>query len=241
MSLDNVWYPYAVKLPTPEITHLTDISVNHNQQIITETQAGSAVPCFVGIGSINPEIPFSTRQLKSILDTISADTDGEGIVRNMTADQVDIWYRAGKPMSVREDITASKHLLGRITNASMMHWNTIRVVQDGFCEVDVSIITAKISAGSTVISWLGQQQAPTRTGCERTYGLGPVELNGVALKGVTAATFSSGVVPEPRSGDGIANNIYNGVRNYHVTCELQMDDLSEIYGSEGAGKIYGLG
>lgn len=233
MALENIHYPFALKLPNPEITHLTDIGPDRGYQIVTETQAGSPVPCFVGVGSTDPVMPFTTRQLKSVMDTLTVDY----LVRDLSAGTVTLWYQAGKPMEIRELPTTSKHIAAQLVTSAMMFWNTIRVQQGSVAEIDVSLVTAKRGVSDPML-WLGSQQLPSRDGCQRVYGMGPVYLNSTLLEGVTGWTMTSNAQTEPVISDGETSNSYQGIRSYHPQVQLQSTNLAEIAATSFGGDAF---
>jgi hypothetical protein len=233
MALDNVYYPHALKLPTPDITHFTDITPDRGQQVVMETQAGSTTPCFVGVGSVNPTVGFTSRSLKPIMDTI----DIEYIVKDLSSDTVDLWYRAGKPMEIREDDASPVHKVGRLQNSAMLFWSQLTVSTGNIAEIQASIVTAKRQAADTMV-WLGDQTLPSRSGCQNVYGLGPVYLDNVKLEGVTGWTLSSNVSLEPVSADGVPSNVYNGIRSYHVQCTLDTNQADLLDTTSLGGDSY---
>lgn len=230
MALDHVFYPYAVRLPSPEITHFVDISADRGYQTVTQSVAGRPTPCFVGVASANPSLSFTTQQVKSVLDVL---TDSS-LVRDLSADTVSLYYRAGKVMGIREDLADSVHAVAQLANSSMLYWTTISAQQGSVASVQCQLVTAKRGVADTMV-WTGSQPLPVVAGCQRLYGMGPVYHNGVLLSGVSGWTLTSNVSLEPVTSDGEKANSYIGVRSFHPQVRLQSNRLAEITNSSFGG------
>ena len=232
MSLDNVYYPHALRLPSPEVTHLDDVSPDRGLQVIMQRQAGSPAPCYVGVASTDPTLSFSTPSLKPVLDSINGGV--EGIVRDLSGDNVELYYRAGRAMEIREDSSDTVHVAARLSASAMMFWTQLSVQTGSVAQLQANIVTAKRGLSDPMI-WLGEQQLPGRAGCSRIYGMGPVYLNSNKLDGVTGLTLSSNVQTEPIRAGGSTTNVYQGVREYHVQCQLNMHDISQLHEDNEGG------
>jgi len=233
MALDRVYYPHALKLPSPEITHISEISPTRGFQMVFESAAGAPHPCFAGVQSSDPGMAFSSRQLKSILDTCTS----YRICRDLSAGDVTLWYRAGKPMDVRELEATSVHIAAQLVASSMLIWSTIRAQNAQVAEIDCNLVTAKRGILEPM-AWLGSQPLPASAGCSRIYSLGPVYHNGVLLNGVTGVTVTSGIQQEKISADGTPYPTYQGVRDYHIQASIQSSNLAEIVNSSNGGDSF---
>jgi hypothetical protein len=200
---------------------------------MTESTAGSPHPCFAGVAQADPSISFTSRQLKSIIDTCTSSY----LARDLTGADVELWYRAGKPMDIREQSTTPVHVVARLTASAMLFWSTLRANQGSVAEIDAQIVTAKRGVDDPMV-WLGAQQLPAVAGCQRIYGLGPAYLNGNKLDGVTGWTLSTGAQTEPIAGDGERANIYQGIRNYSVNVALQTNDMNQLTDSSFGGDVF---
>ena len=230
MALQRVYYPAAIRLPSPEITHLSDVSPDRGYQVLTESTAGSPNPCFVGVENADPDITFTSRQLKSILDTCTA----KGLARDLSAGIVDLWYKAGKPMEIREDPTTAVHAVARLATSAMLYWSSLRVATGSVAEISARLVTARRGVSDPMV-WLGAQQLPALSGCQRIFGMGPVRMNGVLLEGVSGWTLNTNPVLEPVRSDGEKTNTYQGIRSFHPVVTLNSNNLNEITNSSFGG------
>jgi hypothetical protein len=230
MALQRVYYPAAIRLPSPEITHLSDVSPDRGYQVLTESTAGSPNPCFVGVENADPDITFTSRQLKSILDTCTA----KGLARDLSAGIVDLWYKAGKAMEIREDPTTAVHAVARLTTSAMLYWSSLRVATGSVAEISARLVTARRGVSDPMV-WLGAQQLPALSGCQRIFGMGPVRMNGVLLEGVSGWTLNTNPVLEPVRSDGAKTNTYQGIRSFHPVVTLNSNNLDEITNSSFGG------
>ncbi|TXH41658.1 MAG: hypothetical protein E6Q97_37110 [Desulfurellales bacterium] len=234
MALQRVYYPAAIQLPSPEITHISDMAPSRNYQVVVERTAGSPTPCFVGVETADPDLSFTTRQLKTVLDVCTS----KYICRDLSAGTVDIWYRAGKAMDIREAPTTAVHLVGRLTQSAMLCWSSLRVATGSTADMSARIVTARRASVVDPMIWLGSQQLPTLSGCNRIYGMGPVRLNGNLLEGVTGWTLGINPTMEPIRSDGAKTNTYQGIREYHPVVTLNSNNAAEIADSSFGGDSF---
>lgn len=230
MALPRVYYPAAIRLPSPEITHLSEVSPDRGYQILTESTSGSPNPCFVGVETADPDITFTSRQLKSIIDVCTA----KHLARDLSAGTVDLWYKAGKAMEIREDPTTAVHAVARLVTSAMLYWTNLRVTTGTVAEIAARLVTAQRGVSDPMV-WLGAQQLPALSGCQRIFGMGPVRLNGVLLEGVTGWNLATNPVLEPVRSDGSKTNTYQGIRTFHPVVTLASNNLDEITNSSFGG------
>ena len=230
--LTRVMYPYGIKLPSPEITHLSSVSPDFNYQIVNESQSGRPVPCFVGVQTADPTLMFTTRSLKTVLDTVSGGS--LALVRDLSAGEVDVLYKSGKAMDIRELDATPVHAIARMTNSAMLYWDTITANQGSVAEVSCRLVTAN-RTGADPLVWLGTQALVTAGACDRIFALGPVYLNGTLMKGVTGWTMTSQVQAEPLTTDGAKTPNYQGIRSFNPMISLQTHNMDEITGATFGG------
>lgn len=230
MALQRVYYPAAIQLPSPEITHLSDVSPDRGYQVLTESTSGSPNPCFVGVETADPDISFTSRQIKTIIDVCTS----KYLARDLSAGTVDLWYKAGKAMDIREDPTTAVHAVARLVTSAMLHWSSLRVSTGSVAEISARLVTAQRGLSDSMV-WLGAQQLPTLSGCNRIFGMGPVRLNGNLLNGVTGWTLNTNPVLEPIRSDGAKTNTYQGIRSFHPVVMLNSNNLDEITASSFGG------
>lgn len=231
--LDHVHYPHALQLPSPEITHFTDVNPDRGYQIVTQTVAGKATPCFVGVSSANPVIPFTTQQLKSVLDALTTDS----LAVDLSASTVYLYYRAGKPMANREDLATAVHNKAQLANSAMLYLQSLSVNQGSVAELSCQIVTAKRGASDPMV-WVGSQSLTAAAGCQRLYGMGPCYLNSTLLEGVTGWNMSFNVGLESVPSDGEKVNSYIGIRTFHPQIRLSSMNMDEIINSSFGGDSF---
>ena len=223
MALSNAFYPYAIRLPSPEITHFTSVSADMGYDVIQQTVAGAPSPCYIGVAGSNPSVSFTTQQIKSVLDTCTSNA----LCRDLSDVTVDMFWRAGKPMDIRESSTASVHLEAQLDQSAMLYWESLSVNQGEVAEISAMLVTAKRGAAEPLV-WTDSQQLPVVAGCGNLYGLGEVYLNGTLLQGITGVSISNNVSLEPIRSDGERAITYTGIRSYSPVVSLNSNDLNEI-------------
>lgn len=230
MGLERTYYPHSIRLPSPEITHFSSVSPSMNYSIAMQSVAGQAAPCFVGVSNANPAIEFTTQQLKSVLDTCTT----SALCKDLSGGTVELYYRAGKPMEIREDIATAVHARAQLAASAMLYWSGINVTQGEVAEISASLVTAKRGVAEPLV-WTGDVALPAVAGCQNLYGLGPCYLNDTLMTGVTGVSINNNVQLEPVRSDGEKTNTYIGIRSFHPQVELQTNDLDEITGATFGG------
>lgn len=233
MALQRVYYPTAIRLPSPDITHISDMSPARNYSVVTERTSGLPTPCFVGVENADPDLPFTTRQLKTVIDVCTS----KYLCRDLSPGTVDVWYRGGKAMDIREDASSAAHIVGRIANAAMLCWSSLRVNTGSVAELSCRIVTARRGVSDPMV-WLGSQALPAVSGCSRIYSMGPCYLNGVLMNGVTGWTLATNPIMEPVRSDGAKTNTYQGIRDYHPVATLSSNNLDEIAAAAFGGDAF---
>lgn len=232
MALSNAFYPRSIHLPSPNITHFTSVNPDMGYSYTMQRVAGLASPRYEGVSGTNPTISFTTQQIKSVLDTCTV----ENICKDLTGDNVDIYYRAGKPMEIREDTSSAVHVKGQLALSSMIFWEGISVRMGSVAECSARIVSAKRGAAEPLV-WTGSSTLPTATVDETLYGMGPVYLNSSQLTGITGFSIQNNVELEPIRADGERALSYQGIRSYSPMITLSTNDVNAIadatYGGDG--------
>lgn len=233
MVLSNAFYPRSIHLPSPDITHFTSVNPDMGYQYTMQRVAGLPTPRYEGVSGSNPTISFTTQQIKSVLDTCTV----SGLCKDLSGDTVDMYYRAGKPMEIREDTSSSVHVQAQLALSSMIFWESISVRQGSVAELGARIVTAKRGAAEPLV-WVGSTTLPTATIDDTLYGMGPVYLNSSQLTGVTGFTINNNVELEPIRSDGERALGYQGIRNYSPQITLSTNDMNEIADATYGGDAF---
>ncbi len=233
MSLTRVHYPYAIQLPSPVLTHLTNVSANMGYQTVVQSVAGATAPCFVGVNPPSPVISFDTTDLKSILDLVDIDA----LAKDLTAGTVSFWYRAGKAMAMREASATLVHVKADMATSAMLLWDQISATNSPGQPATMStrLLLAKRGATDPLV-WTGSQALPAISqACQPLYALGPVKINTVLQTGVTGWTWDNNVELEEILTDGESSMSYRGIRSYHPQVQMQSNELSAMTGATYGG------
>lgn len=221
---NRIWYPHALQLPTPEITHFTDVSADHNYSVVAESSGSSPFPCFVGASSAAPAIAFSTRQLKDIFDTV----DEYDISKELSAGDLDLFYAAGKPNAWREDASTTEHIRGRWSTKSMLYWNTLRVQQGVPAEIDCMIASAIPAAGGNPVVFTDHVALEGTASCKPTYMLGPYYVDGQKMIDNLDLVITNNLTPMPISSGGSTAPVYLGLGHAVPTLAISTNQLDQL-------------
>jgi hypothetical protein len=125
MTTDVVFYPHALRATAiaggAELfctTLLDDITTSNNFQDLTSYASAQVGPQFTGAHMAAPDFRFSSPQLGTLLSVLAA---GEYYIsRDLSAYNVDGWYRAGHNLGQREADATLAHLQLRMQANAML-------------------------------------------------------------------------------------------------------------------------
>jgi len=224
MALANTYYPHAILFgASPTITQLTDVDASNNVQDFMEFSASEFGPQFVGLMAANPNINFTTRDLKTVFD----DLDDEDLAVNLSAGNVDLWYKQGKPLGTRTaDITAA-HIRARLTTNAMAYWRSFRVRQGQAAELACSLVTQWDGTNDPLI-FTGSTALSGTSAVNQVYSLGLVDINGTDLTGVTSVDWDNNVRLETISSDGEAFPGFVGIETMSPEITIETMDTTQL-------------
>jgi hypothetical protein len=223
MSLPRAFYPHAIDFPTAmsltDVVQLEDVTARSNDTELIRSCASGFIPEYVGIVRSAPDVTFGTAQ---IADIFTMCTD-ENIARDLSAGVTDFYYRAGKPMGIREDDISAVHNVARLTNSGMVFWQDIRARDAEEAIINCSIVTAWDGTDDPM-TFVGTSALSGTCNVSQLYTLGPVIINTVEVEGLIEWGFSSNVQLETIGSSGEPYIGYQGIRSYTPKLTVRTND-----------------
>jgi len=222
------WYLHGILLPSGAwISQLTDTTPAANVNFLTEYAAGAAAPSFRGAQGAKPEIAFTTTAVKQILDLCGfwgAD---------LSAGNVDLYYRAATKRGVREAIADLDHLRIRCGPAvdgkggSWLYWTRITAAQDQPATIACRLVPLYDGTNPPLVG-LGSQAIPAASLVTQQYTLGPVMVNGAATPGgITAWDLDLGCKADEEATDGDDFLSWIGVERHEPNLTVTLRGLGD--------------
>jgi len=206
--ITNSYHLYGILLPNGSwISEFADCTPALNAEYIDGFTAGGTLPDFRGGHGIAPLIPFTTPQLKTVLDVCGQ------TAYDMSAGNCDLYYQANKKLSTREVLGASKHQRLRCVQA-MLYWDQITASQGGLAMISCTIVPTYDGTNPPFVPDI-DQAIPGYAFADEYFGLGPVGINGSWLGGVIDNTFLLGPMTNVEASDG---------EDYRSTAGIEQED-----------------
>lgn len=233
MTTSVVYYPHAIYLPGGTvITQLSDVQPGHNFMDLTEFAAGQPVPQFTGTHQAAPDNKFSSSQVKAIMD---ACTD-YNIAKDYSAGNVDVEFKAGINLGVRQAEAALTHIRARAASNTMLVWESFTARQGQVTELRCRLVHVFNSAsGVDPLVFTNSLALAQVSAIAYLFTLGPVKLNGSFLESVEEVTWNNNVEYEEVTDSGDAFLTYVGVKRTRPTISIMTRDLRTIstFGTRG--------
>lgn len=234
MSTSVVYYPHAIYLPTgPVITQISDVQPGHNFQDLTEFAAGQAVPQFTGTHQAAPDNRFSSSQVKALLDyctdySIARDTSALG--------NVDVEFKAGINLGVRQADAALVHIRARATANTMICWESFTARQGQIVELRCRLVHIfNLASGVDPLVFTNSLALTNTSAIAYLFTLGPIKLNGTFLNAVEEVTWNNNIEYEEVASDGDGFLSYCGIKKFRPTVSIMTRDLALLstFGTRG--------
>ncbi|MHC4108845.1 MAG: hypothetical protein ACYSTY_12235 [Planctomycetota bacterium] len=238
MATAAVYYPHVIRVQTggaaySDITQLTDVIPANNYQDLVEFASGQTAPQFVGSEGTTPDINFTSRQLKTVLDLI----DTESVAMKPKAYPVDVHYKKGDEGGTRVADATAQHLRARMAaSTAMLYLMSISANQGASAELRARLLAIWDGTNNPVV-WTGSLALAATSAATHTYTLGRVDLNGTDLAAVQSVDLQWNVTPEEVADSGEAFITYGGVAQFSPTLVITTRDTNAMvtYGATAGG------
>lgn len=234
MSTSVVYYPHAIYFPAGTvITQISDVQPGHNFMDLTEFAAGQAVPQFTGTHQAAPDNKFSTSQVKAIFDActdynIAKDYSGLG--------NVDVEYKAGINLGVRQADAGLVHIRARAASNTMLVWESFTARQGQIVELRCRVVHVfNAATGADPLVFTNSLALTQASAIAYLFTLGPIKLNGTFLNAVEEVTWNNNIEYEEVTSDGDGFLTYCGIKRTRPTLSIMTRDLANIstFGTRG--------
>lgn len=240
MSINNIFYPHMISFsnsPLGEVVRFDSVSSSMNYNMIKRMGGADPYPCFVGAGSAEPQIDFTTPSIKSVL---SVCTD-QFVVRDLTGNNVELQYRAGKPQSFRETLTDAKHLRVKLVESAMLYWTQFSVRESEDATMSAVLVTKRKDASTDPILLVGNEQMDSSL-CESIYSLGPVIFNNRPLASIHSVNWQNNVRPYSRITANVPTDpCWQSLHDFSPVITCLTNDLFEVMNERPAATVLGPG
>lgn len=217
MGVNNLYYLGGILLPSGTlISQVQSATPATNTDGLTGYASGLPYPLFRSIRAQQPNIPFSSPAVGSILTAIL--TGGNPYAVGLSAGNTDLYYRQGQNLGFRYADAASQHERLRLTRG-LLFWQTISANHRQDAEISCNLIAAYDGVNAAIKQVGTGSLSGTPTGSE-FYTLGPIKLNGSWLGGEQSWSLASGLQPEQAGAAGETADSFVGAKMTDDICTI---------------------
>ncbi len=230
MSVDGVHLLHGVQFPGGVfLSQLTDATPQANLTDVIGFAAGQADPQFVGTRESKFDQPFTSTQVKTVLDLC-----GEQYAANLSAGNTDLFYKKAKNLGVREDAASTVHLRMRMASG-LVYWTDLAASQGQDATVSGRILPLFNGSNPPMVPAGGVALAGTPSAAE-WYTLGPVFVNATKIAGLQSMGLALNLQAFELNASGEIFPTFCGVarRQPVLTLSSLKADLWGVYGLLGA-------
>lgn len=234
MGFSAVHRPHAIAFPGPVyVTQFTDVRVNNNYQEFVERSASEAAPQWSGALAAAPELGFTSRQLKSILD-LTTDQDVAVGYSAASPGTVAMYYRTGANRGLRVAVASALHNRFDMVNNAMLLWNSISAQQKGIAEIDCLVKAVSPDGVTAPMVAVGTCALAGDVAVSHVYTLGPISVNGVFLNSVVGHSIDNGFTFDAEDESGNPYLQYYGIDEWNPRVTIDTNDAT-VFATFGAG------
>ncbi len=181
MSVPSLYVLHGLITPTLSFySQIEDGRIAANLITSEQFAAGHPQPLAVHTYGMRPEIPFSTKQLATLLGDCGL--FGAGISGN-----VDFFLKKVSDLSTRVANATTQHLRYRAAK-SLIYWTGLSVEQNGDAMAQVRVVPAYDGTNAPLVAAGSVALSGTPTASE-IFTLGPVKINGSLISGVEGVSL----------------------------------------------------
>lgn len=218
------FYPNQLKMNAQDVWRFDSIETNMNYQFIEGFAGGDPFPCLVSVETAEPEISFTTSSIEQVL----LECTTHGIVGDLSGQQVEFIYVAGKLNSIRETAASTKHFKAIMNKTSMIYWTNILAREDQHSTITALIKTIRLQDGTDPMTWQAELPANAGAVCQPYYNLGPVWYDGRLVDSIHEISWDNNIQQYARRTRGYADPDWLSIARYAPVLTAKTTDLNEI-------------
>lgn len=237
----NLFYPHgAYLLGTTFLGQADDLQTDINVDELTAYATGDVMPGFVGAKKTEPEFKIDTMDLSTVF-TLAAAGD-EALAYDISAGNVDLYFRQSKNKSTRYAAADTSHVIYRLVQSAMFFWDSFEVSQDGEAKINTRIVPTYNSAQPTV-TLLNSQAITAAPDITKLYTIGKVLVNGTAINRIKKIAWNNSVTVEKEAADGSPQASHVCIGKAKPVVQVDTQELQQIqaFGEAGYPLVSGSG
>lgn len=231
MTVSRLFYPAGIRIDSTYLGHVGDQSVDNGLEDVTIFPSGDALPNFTGNKMHAPEYQIDTQDLAAALALF---TD-EGIAADLSAANVDLFFREAKPQGLNEDVTnTAKHQVYRLEDNALLYWDSLQWSQEDDA-AKLAIKCVPVYNGSSGIIQVPAEAIEAASGQVAPWTGGPLYINGALISGIKSMQWANNVQVEKVAADGEAYPTLVTIKQIKPVITIETMDLRAIAALDADG------
>ncbi len=187
MAVASAHVLHGIESASPSffLSQISDARTSGGIEFLTQRPSGHVYPMYRAVQKQQPEVTFSTPQIKTLLDNVLE------VGADLSAGNTDLWFKKTTDLGTRVLNATASHTRMRAAQAFLM-WSQISGTHGDLMSASCRLVAKYdgtnepiVPAGSTALSG-------TETSAQ-AFGVGPIEINTVELSGIQEVTVESGI------------------------------------------------
>ncbi len=220
----NIFYPHAIVLGGVEITQIERLPLNPNIQTFALRSASGTFPGLIGSHTVQPDLNFSTTQIKSVLDVAVMDN----VAAAFDGTNVDVEWRRATNLAGKENIATPVHTRTRATK-SLLTWESISASNAQLATIE-SMLKFIADDPNPPLTTANNIALSAATAVQHAYTLGPSNVVAGALNSdlcVQSVNWSNNISYKMVECSGSGYTCLAIVETVEPTITLTVEDVSQ--------------
>jgi hypothetical protein len=237
MSVSTIYVLHGIQNSSTFISQINSARPSPQLELLIAEAAGLPFPLFAGTMAANPETPFETPQVKTILDLTGALSS----IVDLSGANTDLYFKKVQDLGRRVADATTVHLRFRMAQA-FLALDRITAGHKTPAVASCRLGTTYDGTNKPIVPAGSLALAGTPTAAQHFYA-GPVWLNTVSLPGVQETTFDFQRQLLLIGGDGELYNTFAAMMIYRADITIRCTEHAwQTYGLDGtaltAGSFY---
>jgi hypothetical protein len=231
MTVSRLFYPAGIRVNATYLGHCGEQSVDNGLEDVTVFPSGDALPNFTGNKMHAPEYQVDTQDLAAAL-ALMVDA---GLAADLSAVNVDLFFREAKPQGLNEDVAGSgKHQIYRLEDNALLYWDSLQWSQDDDA-AKLGIKCVPVYNGSNAIIQVPDEAIEAAAAQVAPWTGGPLYINGTLFSGIKSMQWQNNVQVEKVAADGEAWPTLVTIKQVKPVITIETMDLRAIAALDADG------
>jgi hypothetical protein len=230
MGVANISYLHGIHFSSGAfLSELDDATLESNQMEYAEFAAGYPDPLFLGTHGSKIALAFPTKQIATLVGLV-----GATFAVDLSGGNTDLYYKHGLDLGVRDADANTDHQRFRLASG-MMYLSGISVQHQQLAVATARIVPIFAGTNPPIVP-AGSVALTGTPAAAEFFTLGPVEINGTVLNGVSGWSLDLGVQVLELSSGGELYTTFCGVQSRQPVLEVTTLEVGawDTFGTDGA-------